>query len=175
MEENIESYEETVASELDSLQLDKLDTEWIKEVIDNDFLQCQDIPLQYDEILEECRINSRFIVLQKTLLKWLESNKGAPEESEVATSTRQSLGSSLMPENTSAAVNTNLTSNGSRFWSFLFQEKKVKIQSLLALIGFFIDRGSTLASSHEDRQRCFEAAKMYLTMICIPGNYMQFI
>jgi hypothetical protein len=37
MEENIESYEETVASELDSLQLDKLDTEWIKEVIDNDF------------------------------------------------------------------------------------------------------------------------------------------
>ena len=167
MEGNVESYEKTVASELDCLQLDKLETEWIKEVIDNDFLQCQDIPLLYDEILEENRINSRLKHLRKAFLQWLELNKGSSEDSDV--STRQSLGSSsLMPENTSAAV--NLTNNGSRFWSFLFQERKVNIHSLLALIGFFIDRGSTLSSSHEERQRCFEAAKMYFTMICIPGS-----
>jgi hypothetical protein len=161
-DDNVEIYQQTVASELDCLQLDKLETEWIKEVIDNDFLQCQDIPLLYDEILEECHITSRLIHLQKAFLLWLESNKGSSEDSEVSTATRQSLGSSLMPENTSAAVNINLTNNGFRFWSFLFQEKKVNIQSLLVLIGFFIDRGSTLSSTHEECQRCFEAAKMYL-------------
>ena len=75
-----------------------------------------------------------------------------------------------MPENSSTMANTDLVNKGSQFFSFLFQEKKVNIQNILALIGFFIDRGSTLASSSDERELCFEAAKMYLIMICIPGS-----
>lgn len=173
MQDNVQVYEQAVASELSQLQLDKLETNWVMEVIENDFLHCQDLPLFYDEILGECHVSARFRNLQKAFSCWLDSNSGISEDNDAMTSARQSIGNSEMPENSSSTFNTDLLNKGdkgAKFWSFLFQEKKVNIQNLLALTGFFIDRGSTLASSFDERELCFEAAKMYLTMICIPGS-----
>ncbi|KAI9554187.1 hypothetical protein GHT06_019459 [Daphnia sinensis] len=170
MEENIQVYEQAVASELSQLQLEKLETDWVMEVIENDFLHCQDLPLFYEEILGECHVSARLINLQRAFSCWLDSNSGISEDNSAVTPVRQSTGNSEMPENTSSTFNTDLLNKGAKFWSFLFQEKKLNIQNLLALTGFFIDRGSTLASSFDERELCFEAAKMYLTMICIPGS-----
>ncbi|XP_057375119.1 condensin-2 complex subunit D3-L-like [Daphnia carinata] len=170
MEDNVQIYEHAVASELIQLQLEKLETDWVTEVIENDFLHCQDLPLFYDEILGECHVSARFTNLQRAFSCWLNSTSGISENNGAMTSARQSIGNSEMPENSSSTFNTSLLDKGAKFWGFLFQEKKVNIQNLLALTGFFIDRGSTLASSFDERELCFEAAKMYLTMICIPGS-----
>lgn len=146
--------------------MDKLEKEWIKEVIDNDFLQCQDLPLAYEEILDECNINARFTKSQKALLSWIEQNqKLTEEEGGVSQASRQSLGSSSAAEGSAAANN-----RGAQFWGFLFREEKIDAKSFLALVGFLIDRGSSLTSSAEEHQKCFLAAKLYLTMVCIPGS-----
>lgn len=170
-ETNEDVHERAVASELERLQLEKLESEWVTEVIGNDFLQCQDLPISYEEILEERTVNSVIIKVQKILIQWLEANVKANEDAESYTThvSRQSLGDAQGNELTSTLVGSQ-TNKGSKFWRFLFQESKVNIQSLLALIGFFIDRGCTLSSNSADRQRCFGAAELYLTMICIPGS-----
>ena len=170
MPEDVDVNERAIASELGRLQLEKLEIEWVTKVIEDDFLQCQDLPLSYEDILDECNINSRLTNLQKALKRWIETNQRTPEDGEASTSqVRQSLGISQNTENISTATNSH-TSKGAQFWGFLFQTEKINIQSFLALIGYFIDRGSNLASSNEERQRCFEAAKLYFTLICIPGS-----
>lgn len=167
--DNIQVCERAVATELCRFQLEKLETNWVKEIIENDFLQCQDIPISYEEILEECNINEQFENIDRALLKWLEFNKSVPDEGEninnISQSSIESLQSSHLP-----STNSQHSNNGAQFWSFLFRDQQIKLDNLLALIGFLVDKGSTLSSSNQEKKQCFEAAKLYLTMICVPGS-----
>lgn len=164
--EQLENYERTVSSELGKLQLEKLDRGWITEIIESDFLQCQDLPVTYEEILDECNLNVRLSHVRKTLISWIEVNQRLSEEEDVTNQqSRQSIGSSQVSDVGASAAN-----RGAQFWRFLFQEENIDIKGLLALMGYLVDRGSLLSSNAQDRNKCFLAAKLYLSMICIPGS-----
>ena len=161
----LEKFEIDIASQLNRIELDQLDAEWIKEVIDNEFLQCQDLPLGYEELLEDVNVNARLANAQKAVLSWLEENKRLNEDDARQNDDRQSMGSSQVSDAGAQASN-----RGSKFWGFILREEKLNIKSLLALLGYIIDRGSALTSSPEERNKCFTAAKLYLSIICIPGS-----
>lgn len=170
----LESCERALATELGKLQLEKLDRDWTKEVIENDFLQCQDLPITYEGILDECNIELRLQDAYKATCKWIEVNQRLQMETnrESMVNNRESLGA--VDEATSTSINVpavESSNRGSQLWRFLFQEEKLNIDSLLAVLGFLMDRGCSLSCDFiRDRERCFHAANLYFAMISVPGS-----
>lgn len=171
----LEVCEGAIALELKKLQLELLDTAWIKEVIENDFLQCQDLPAAYEEVLDEINIIPQLQNAYKATCKWIEVNQVLQHESDresVAGRNQESIESNagvtpILVHTTSA----DSSNRGSQLWKLLFQEEKINIDGLLALLGFFIDRGSPLSCDFiRDRERSFHAAKLYFAMISVPGS-----
>ena len=82
-------------------------------------------------------------------------------------SARPSLANSQL-SNVSTVNNSSASNQEARLWSHLFPEDT--LNKFLALLGFFIDKGGLLTSDAQDRQKCFAAAKLYLTLISMPGS-----
>ena len=163
--ERLKHFERQISSEISLLCLDKIGLEWTNLVISNDFLHFEDLPISYEEILEECNIIARMKNMQKICFKWLEENKKLNPASECLATTLENSELGDGPLNSVQATN-----NGSSFWSFLLQEEKLDLQPLIALIGFLIDKGSVLSSCPEDQEKCFAAANLYLVLVCVPGS-----
>ena len=165
--------EKRIASEFLRIELDKLEEDWVKEIIDNEFMQCENLPLQYEEVLDDCRIVVRLNAAHKHCLSWIETNQKILSEmksfsAEVEPNTNsgnETLEKSTVPESVQQS-----TSNGGHFWGYLLSEEKVKLKSLLALIGFLIDKGTLLTCEPAEREKCYAAANLYLTLISIPGS-----
>ena len=168
--EKLKTNERQISSEIGLLHLDKIGIEWRDTVIGNDFLLCEDLPLSYEELVEECNIILRLKTIHKICLIWLEENDNLNQMTEVPTAPSKASTEDSELENSQHSHIARATSNGSSFWSFLIQEEKLDLQALLALLAFFIDRGSVLSSLSEDHEKGFAAANLYLVLICIPGS-----
>lgn len=166
--DRLEKCSRSIASELSRLQFHKLDPEWVTEVIDSDFLECPDLPVAFEELLDECNVNVRFSHIQNSLLSWLQHYRQYEGEDASVSQARQSVGTSQM--SVDGGTPSTSTNRGAQFWGFLLNEQKLNLKSLQALLGFAIDRGCGLTCSTQERQLCFSAAKLYLTTICIPGS-----
>ena len=168
--DNLKEFERRISSEINLLCLDKIGSEWTNAVINNDFLQCEDLPLTYEEFIEDCNIILRLKTIHKICSMWLEENEKSKQATEVpAVSLRTSTDNSEL-ENSHQINSAQPTCNQSSFWSFLIQDEKLDLQSLVALLAFLIDKGSLLTSLPEEREKCFAAANLYLVLICIPGS-----
>lgn len=168
--QQLEGFEKKILSELRRFQLKEIEPEWVKEVFDNDFQKFSDLPLLYEEIIEECNFKSRCHHAQEAIEHWLELNQTLRRENgseNVNASSRPSLANSQLSDGSS--VNNSSASNlEARLWSQLFPEQTSN--SFLALLGFFIEKGGLITSNSQDRQKCFAAAKLYLTIISMPGS-----
>ena len=171
--------EEKVLSEFVHLELDKLDGEWVKQVIGQEFVQCDNLPSDYDEILDGCHVVARLKTAQKHCQSWLESNEKIAQEHRRGSSTadQQSseAGGPLAASETllvtsEGGISSESNSNGAKFWAHLMQRESCSIESLVALVGCLIDKGSAPTSVPEAQERCFAAASLYLTLICVPGS-----
>lgn len=177
---SLHSIEEKILAEFLHLELDKLDSEWVKQTIGQEFLQCDNLPGDYDEILNNVNVIARFKAAQKHCQLWLESNEKLAEEhrrSSTANEQQPSETSGLQGLAESSAVSAEgggnsaeSNSNGAKFWGYLMQKDNFNIHSLVALVGFLIDKGAECQTSQPDTQeKCFAAADLYLTLVCVPG------
>ena len=147
--------EHSIVTELRHLQLEFLEKEWVKETIDNEFLECGNLPVAFEKVLASDRLHSGLSAAQKLCTTWLQTYGNVAEESR---------------RFSTAEITEASSNNDARFWNFLFQEEKFDLQRLQALLGFLLEKGSRLSCQSEDRQRCFSAANFYLTLISIPGS-----
>ena len=168
--EKLKEFGKQISSEIRLLSLDKIGVEWANAVISNDFLQCEDLPLTYEEHIEDCNLKSRLKNIHKICLMWLEENEKQSQETGTPTIASTTLKENLESESSQCINIAQATSSQPLLWSFLIQEEKLDLQSLIALLGYLIDKGNLLTSSTEDRERCFVAANLYLILICIPGS-----
>ena len=169
--QQLEGFERKISSELRRLQLKELEPEWVKEVFDNDFQKFPDLPLLYEEIVEDCNFNSRCHHAQEAIEHWLDLNQRLRQENGLENvnnaSSRPSLANSQL-SNGSSVNNSSASNQEARLWSQLFPEQT--LNTFLALLGFYIEKGGVLTSNSQDRQKCFAAAKLYLTVVSMPGS-----
>ena len=101
--------EHSIVTELRHLQLEFLEKEWVKETIDNEFLECGNLPVAFEKVLASDRLHSGLSAAQKLCTTWLQTYGNVAEESR---------------RFSTAEITEASSNNDARFWNFLFQEEK---------------------------------------------------
>ncbi|KAK7068040.1 hypothetical protein SK128_002160, partial [Halocaridina rubra] len=143
---------------------DKLNIEWVKNVIDADFTEVEDLPRDFEDIHYSTNLKALFEASVGCCRHWIDTLPDLKEES----GKRYSLGT--IPESPSANQSNKGDSHDlhTTFWILL--SENVNVKALKGLLFFFIHRGQRYDAREEDRELGIKAASLYFLLLCVPGS-----
>ncbi|XP_023339083.1 uncharacterized protein LOC111709582 [Eurytemora carolleeae] len=138
-----------------SLALEDLDPSWVQQVWDSEFTQKFDIPVHYEETIEESHI-----------LKIVQRLTKCCEEYMVALEGPDPILSDSVGETSPGA---SLSFAKKSFWSELI-DQNVKYSHLIALLSHYIEAGTEAASGPHLLKLGLTCAGLYVSLITLPGS-----
>lgn len=138
---------------LSKFSIRSLDRNWIKNVIDADFTEVEDLPSEYEDHHYSTNMNGLFSAVIGSCRQWVDT---LPLNTSDGSENRLSF-SNCTAEDTS--VHT-------RFWIDLSED----VKGLMALLFYYSSRGQRYDAREEDRELGIQASSLYLLLLCIPGS-----
>ena len=138
---------------LNSLALHTVSNSWVDTVWDGQFTESQELPLDYEEVIQGIEIKKVLVKLQELTTRWIKVH-GQEEASSVGEQ-----------DNTSQSI--SLYRAG--FWTIM-TEQNIKYKVLVALLYHYMERGQEMASGEQERELAIQAAGLYLVLLGLPGS-----
>eukprot|EP00092_Neocalanus_flemingeri_P019653 GFUD01021285.1.p1 GENE.GFUD01021285.1~~GFUD01021285.1.p1 ORF type:complete len:1759 (-),score=675.16 GFUD01021285.1:47-5323(-) len=138
---------------LNSLALHTVNNTWVDSVWDGQFTELQELPADYEEVIQGVEVRKVLAKVQELAIKWIKVH-GQEETSREEDA-----------ENTSQSV--SLYRAG--FWTIM-TEQNIKYKVLVALLYHYMERGQEMASGEQERQLAMQAAGLYLVLLGLPGS-----
>ncbi|XP_076046564.1 chromosome associated protein D3 [Oratosquilla oratoria] len=153
---------EQVIELLRKYAVDRLDGVWVRNVIDSDFTEVEDLPSAFEEIHCSTNFSGLFRATLDSLRHWVDTLP-IPNTDENDKNQCFNTGTS-----TSDSNNADEYSRYSKFWIDLSENTNTK--SLLALMFFYIHRGQRYDAKEEGRELGVQASSLYFLLLCVPGS-----
>ncbi|XP_045592017.2 condensin-2 complex subunit D3-L [Procambarus clarkii] len=147
----VEGRMQQVLELLSKFALDKLDDRWIKNVMDADFTEVEDLPSAFEDCHYNTNLSGLFSAVISCCRHWVDSLPQLAED------TRLSVSGHSATEDT--ALHT-------RFWIELSGD----VKGVMALLFYYSSRGQRYDAREEDRELGIQAASLYFLLLCIPGS-----
>ena len=138
---------------LNSLALHTVSSTWVDSVWDGQFTESQELPMDYEEVIQGVEVKKVFARLQDLTIRWINVH-GQEETSRVGEE-----------DNTSQSINLHRAG----FWTIMI-EQNIKYKVLVALLYHHMERGQEMASGEQERQLAIQAAGLYLVLLGLPGS-----
>ncbi|ROT76735.1 putative condensin-2 complex subunit D3-like [Penaeus vannamei] len=140
--------------------VDKLDSAWIKNVIDADFTEVEDLPPEFEDLHCSTNFSGLFGAVIGSCRQWIDTMPALNDDSDRRTST-SNLNRSTEEERGEVETHT-------RFWIDL--SENVNLKGLMSLLFFYIFRGQRYDAKEEDRELGIQAASLYFLLLSVPGS-----
>ncbi|ROT83248.1 putative condensin-2 complex subunit D3 [Penaeus vannamei] len=140
--------------------VDKLDSAWIKNVIDADFTEVEDLPPEFEDLHCSTNFSGLFGAVIGSCRQWIDTMPALNDDSDRRTST-SNLNKSTEEERGEVETHT-------RFWIDL--SENVNLKGLMSLLFFYIFRGQRYDAKEEDRELGIQAASLYFLLLSVPGS-----
>ncbi|XP_071518098.1 condensin-2 complex subunit D3-like isoform X2 [Panulirus ornatus] len=139
---------------LSKFSVDKLVHPWIKNVIDSDFTEVEDLPSEFEDHHYSTNLGGLFSAVNGICRQWVDTLPPiSAEDSEKRLFT------------TSLSTSADVTIH-SRFWIDLSEDLK----GLMALMFYYCSRGQRYDAREAERELGIQAASLYFLLLCIPGS-----
>lgn len=139
---------------LSKFSVDKLVTAWIKNVIDSDFTEVEDLPPEFEDHHYSTNLGGLFNAVNGILRQWVDTLPPISVED-----MEKILSSSSLNAGADVTMHT-------RFWIDLSEDLK----GLMALMFYYCSRGQRYDARETERELGIQAASLYFLLLCIPGS-----
>lgn len=140
--------------------IDKLDSAWIKNVIDADFTEVEDLPPEFEDLHCSTNFSGLFSAVIGSCRQWIDIMPALNDDSD-----RRASSSTL---NRSTEEERGEVETHTRFWIDL--SENVNLKGLMSLLFFYIFRGQRYDAKEEDRELGIQAASLYFLLLSVPGS-----
>ncbi|XP_064083333.1 LOW QUALITY PROTEIN: condensin-2 complex subunit D3-L-like [Macrobrachium nipponense] len=159
---------------LTKFSLDRLDSSWIKAVIDGDFTEVEDLPAEFAEVHSDTRFQEALDAAVGSLRRYVDSLAPADADADGGKrlSVAASAGVSGHREDLSSLNGTREEGDGelgTRFWAALAAES-LSVKGLKAFLFYFLHKGQRYGAKEEDRECAIRACSLYFLLLCVPGS-----
>ncbi|XP_042861506.1 condensin-2 complex subunit D3-like [Penaeus japonicus] len=140
--------------------VDKLDSAWIKSVIDADFTEVEDLPSEFEDLHCSTNFSGLFGAVIGSCRQWIDTLPALNDDND-----RRASSSNL---NRSTEEERGEVEAHTRFWIDL--SENVNLKGLMSLLFYYIFRGQRYDAKEEDRELGIQAASLYFLLLSVPGS-----
>ncbi|XP_068212187.1 condensin-2 complex subunit D3-L [Palaemon carinicauda] len=154
---------------LTKFAIEKLDSEWIKAVIDGDFTEVEDLPADFEAFHSSTNFKALFDATIESFRSYVDSLPVSANEGE---KTRLSLPGDSRVQSISSIPSTPQQGGDSElqvdFWTAL--SENVNVKGLKTFLFYYIYKGQRYDAKEDDRECAVKASSVYFLLLCIPGS-----